>query len=256
MTERKFHGIYAFVTAFTSSSSPLNENKSRGKNCFASGKQYQTHICETINNTEINGIQCAAKEVDGAKAGADINLTSHSNIGIETKKAGAFEGGCIKMTYNAVDKRMEITKKGIHQSILGATVLYNGQNLPWYEGKKTLDDWKKMNAVFEKDVYIDASDNAVSEYYQKGGVNYIQIEKKGLYHTGNDPLTLGVPYFSCPETRLRIRGSKHKNAQGIYTDIYADLNYNHKKLVASPFSLDENDNGILPPAIKKKEAAK
>ena len=75
---------------------------------------------------------------------------------------------------------------------------------------------------------------------------YIQIENKGLYHTGEDPLNLGVPYFSCEETNLRIRSTKHKK-NGICTDVTAALQYNKRRLVKSLFSLD----GILPPSMKK-----
>jgi hypothetical protein len=212
---------------------------------FASGKKYQTNICGILNNLEINGIKCNAIEVEGAKAGADISLISHANIGIETKNKGAFEGGCKKMTYNKIHKRLEIVDKSIHKSILGDSIIYDGMNLPWYEGNKNMEEWSKVKSVFSKDIYLSANNNSISEYYRDSGVAYIQIENKGLYHTGEDPLNIGVPYFSC-EIKLRIRSTKHKK-NGISTDVTAALQYNKKNIVKSPFSLD----GILPPSMKK-----
>lgn len=227
------------------------EKKSRGQNCFISGKKYQTSICEILNTLEDkDGVKYRAIEVEGAKAGADITLVSHSNIGLETKDEGAFEGGCVKMTYNNNNKRLEFPQEaGLHASILGDNIIYEGMNLPWYEGKKTIEDWKAVENVFNKDVYFPASDNAVSEYYRKSGVSYIQIEKKGLYHTSIDNLHLDVPYFNCPETQLRIRSTKHKRKDGICTDITAALQYNKRKLIKSPYSLDPD--GVLPPTMKK-----
>lgn len=214
---------------------------------FAAGKKYQTSICEKINKLQLNGVKCIPIEVEGAKAGADINLISHSNVGIETKNNGAFEGGAVKMIYNDIEKRLTIKEPNIHQTILGNTKIYDGMNLPWYEGKKTAEDWNKVKAIFEKDIYIQASNTAISEYYQNNGVTYIQIENKGMYHTGKDPLMLNVPYFSC-EIKLRIRSTKHKK-NGICTDVTAALQYNRRQLVKSPFGLD--DNSILPAPMQR-----
>ena len=136
---------------------------------FASGKKYQTKICEIINNLQINDIPVNAIEVEGAKAGADISLISHSNIGIETKNKGAFEGGCKKMTYNQINKRLEIADESIHNTIIGNNIIYDGLNLPWYEGKKSIEEWNEVKSIFSKDIYLSASDNAISEYYRKSG---------------------------------------------------------------------------------------
>lgn len=215
----------------------------QGSKSFAAGKTYQTHICEKLNRLQLGGIRCNAVEVDGAKAGADISLISHLNVGIETKNKGAFEGGCKKMTYNTETRRLEIVENSIHKIILGDAIIYEGRNLPWYEGKKSLEDWQQVKALFSKDIYLAATNDAISDYYRTSGVAYIQIENKGLYHTGADPLKLEVPYFSC-EIKLRIRSTKHKK-KGISSDVTAALQYNKRLLIKSPFSLD--DNGQLPP---------
>lgn len=77
-------------------------------------------------------------------------------------------------------------------------------------------------------------------YYKGKGVHYIQIEKYGLYHTGNDILNLGVPIFYCNQV-LRIRTSKHKKkvAGGrVPTDVVGDINYDKKTLIKSMYDLD------------------
>lgn len=233
------------MEATTSETNPPPTCSPKKSKSFAAGKNYQTRVCENINKMECNGERFTASEVEGAKAGPDITLKSHSNIGIETKNKGAFEGGCKKMTYNDTEKRLEIPEDSIHKAILGDTIIYDGLNLPWYEGKKSKEEWDKVASVI-KDFYIPANNDAISKYYREGGVAYIQIENKGLYHTGEDPLNLGVPYFSCEETKLRIRSTKHKK-NGICTDVTAALQYNKRRLVKSLFSLD----GILPSSMKK-----
>lgn len=221
------------------------EKKSRGSNSFASGKKYQTNTCNFLNSVQIDGVKCEAIEVEGAKAGPDIRLISHSDIGLETKKNKAFEGGCKKVYWNGEKQKLEIMEDSVHKTILGDHVIYDGLNLPWYEGKKSLEDWTRVKQVFSQDIYLPANNTAISDYYQKSGVSYIQIENTGLYHTGVDPLQFGVPYFSCA-IQLRIRSTKHMK-NGISTDITAALQYNKKQIVKSPYSLD----GILPPSMKK-----
>lgn len=216
-------------------------------NCFQSGKTYQTFIYERLSDLFETLIphHCIIKEVEGAKSGPDIRL---NNIGIECKNKGAFEGGSKKMTHDG--KRLIFTDfDSIHSKILDNLIIYQGLNLPWYEGKKSDNDWNKVKLIFEPDVYIEANDNSISEYYKNVGTFYIQIEEMGLFHTGDDVLKIGVPYFQCP-IKLRIRTSKHKK-KGIPTDVTGALIYNKLTLKKSPYSLDLN--GILPKSITLNE---
>ena len=71
--------------------------KSKGKNCFQSGKKYQHNIFEKLCNIEINGNKYKIEEVEGAKSGSDIVLSiGDLKIGFEIKNKGAFEGGTKK----------------------------------------------------------------------------------------------------------------------------------------------------------------
>lgn len=215
----------------------------RGNKCFHSGKKYQNIIYQKMRLLEMNGNNFEVIEVQGAKAGSDIQLIHTKGIiGFEVKTKGAFEGGSKKLYYNGT--KMEIRDKCIHQTILGDTILYNGYNLPWYDNNKTIKAYNEVKIIFEKDIYLQADNNAVSMYYKNIGTYYIQIQGYGLYHTGEDILNLNVPYFSCPMT-LRIRNTKHKK-NGIPTDITAALQYDKRNLDKSPYNLDN----VLPSTMK------
>jgi len=222
------------------------EKVSRGKNSFASGKTYQHAIFLTLSKILLTGIKYVAEEVQGAKAGPDILVKLPTGaVGFECKNKGAFEGGGVKMIYNG--SRLVFKEDGVHAAILDDLILYRGLNLPFYEGKKTIEDWNVVKSIFAKDIYIPADNDAISRYYKRIGTYYIQLEGKGLYHTGEDILSLGVPYFSCPIS-LRVRSTKHKK-KGIPTDVTGALQYNKRELIASPYSLD----GVLPFSMKLEE---
>ncbi len=217
------------VTVYTS-------NTMRGSKSFLNGKRYQTSVFAKCCQLVFQEQRCSAIEVEGAKPGTDVTLSYGSvSHGIETKVSGAFEGGGVKVYFEG--GRYIIHGECIHKYILGDTSLYGNIALPWYQGKRTEHDWEQVKDQFP-DFYIHAPSTAVSEYYKTAGSSYIQIENHGLYHTGEDPMQLGVPFFDCP-TRLRIRVSKHKK-KGIPTDVTAALVYT--KPPKSPFSLD----GTLP----------
>jgi hypothetical protein len=203
---------------------------SRGKNCFSSGKAYQHHIYETLSSMTNKVI-----EVDGAKSGPDIVLyVKDQCIGLEVKNKGGFEGGSAKMTYQ--QDRLRFTEDTIHHQLLGDQVVYEGRNLPYYEGKINTTDYDEVKHIFDKEISKEVSDDTMAAYYKKTGVHYIQIEGYGLYHTGHDILQLQVPFFTC-EQRLRIRTSKHKK-NGVPTDVVGDINYNKKTLSKSPFDIE------------------
>ena len=208
--------------------------KSRGKNCFSSGKSYQHHIYEMLSRVTM-GHPYKVIEVDGAKSGPDIVMNVNDQcIGWEVKNKGGFEGGSAKMTYNG--DRLRFAEDTIHHQLLGDQLVYDGKNLPYYEGKTDATDYEAVKHIFHKELSKDVPCDTMAMYYKQTGVHYIQIEGYGLYHTGHDILQLQVPFFAC-EQRLRIRTSKHKK-NGIPTDVVGDINYNKKTLSKSPFDID------------------
>jgi hypothetical protein len=192
------------------------------------------------------------EEVEGAKSGPDIriHIPSCDNIGIEVKNKGAFEGGSAKMTYDQIQRRLVFPDDyPLHRACLGDIKVYSGMNLPFYEGKITLADYMPVSETFDKDIRIPIPSTTMSEYYKQGGVDYIQIQGYGLYHTGKDVLGLDVPFFEC-EQFLRIRTSKHKKKTDggrFPSDVTGDINYNKKSLTKSPYDLDLR----LPPRMKQ-----
>ena len=116
---------------------------SRGKNCFSSGKSYQHHIYETLSS--MIGHPHHVKEVDGAKSGPDIVLyVKDQHIGLEVKNKGGFEGGSAKMTYQG--DRLRFGEDTIHHQLLGDQLVYEGRNLPYYEGKTESTDYDEVNS--------------------------------------------------------------------------------------------------------------
>jgi hypothetical protein len=229
----------------------VEHKKTRGKNSFKNGQTYQHSIARKLEKICINEKKITVNEVNGAKSGPDINLYIENGliIGIEVKNKGAFEGGSVKMEYDKIEKRMVFKdRSSLHQRCLADRVLYNGLNLPWYEGKKSLCEYKQVANIFNPEIRISLSSDSMSEYYKSKGVHYIQIEGYGLYHTGNDILNLDVPIFMCNQY-LRIRTSKHKKKISGYripSDVVGDINYDKKTITKSIYDL----NGKIPSVMK------
>jgi hypothetical protein len=204
---------------------------SRGKHCLLNGSKYESQCFQTLNRLAYNNLPIKAHPPAGSKNEVDIVCTVGETVfGIETKNKGAFEGGSKKLI--ETERGMGIIEDCIHKYVLGDTTLYDGRIFS-----------KNEIEYFKKDLYIDALPRTISEYYYKKGSQYIQIERLGLYHTGQDILNLGVPLFTCENTRLRIRSTKHR-----YTDITAALQFDRKKITKSPYSID--GTGDLPPSLK------
>jgi hypothetical protein len=183
-----------------------------------------------LNRLIYGNFPVQAEKTAGAKNEVDIVCkTGDQTFGVEIKNKGAFEGGSKKLVETG--RGMGIKHDCIHKYVIGDTILYDGRI------------FSKKDEHFKNDIYIDACPQTISDYYYKKGSQYIQIEKLGLYHTGDDILKLGVPFFTCENTRLRIRSTKHR-----YTDITAALQFNRKTIVKSPYSID--GNGELPPSLK------
>lgn len=216
---------------------------------FKEGQLYQHALTQKMVRMRFHTKCYPVQEVEGAKSGPDITLVRETDtVGFEIKNKGAFEGGSIKMFYDRSQQRLVFPDTtSLHQKCLGDTRLYNGMNLPWYEGNYTVEDYQKVSSLFDREIRIPMTSASMSEYYRCRNVHYIQVEGYGLYHTGNDILSLGVPLFECTQY-LRIRTSKHKRklqTMRVPTDVVGDINYDKKTLHKSIYDLDSN----LPPAI-------
>jgi hypothetical protein len=235
------------ITPIQVQEQPIVAKKSRGANSFKSGNEYEQKCHSILQSITYRGEKLTVKPAAGATHDCDvICLVPVSGniipVGFEVKNLGAFEGGAKKLY--STPTGMTILEEGIHKSIIGDRQLYGGAILPWYQNKKTLEDWKAVEHIFKPDIYIETSHDSVANYYRKKGTYYIQIEGKGLYHTGEDILELGVPMLTSV-VKMRIRSSKHiKN--GIPMDITAALQFNRRTIGKSPYSLE---GGQLPPCM-------
>jgi hypothetical protein len=104
----------------------------------------------------------------------------------------------------------------------------------WFAEKHLVEDIKKP-----------VPSSVVADYYRAKGTQYIQIEGKGLYHTGSDVLSWGVPKFE-PACKVRIRMKQH-NGGHVPQDCQASFNYAQKTLPPSPYDLMER----LPPGFTR-----
>jgi hypothetical protein len=117
-------------------------------------------------------------EVDGAKSGPDIVLyVKDQCIGLEVKNKGGFEGGSAKMTYQ--QDRLRFGEDTLHHQLLGDQVVYEGRNLPYYEGKTGSTDYDEVKHIFDKEISKEVSNDTMATYYKKTGVHYIQIKDMG-----------------------------------------------------------------------------
>lgn len=208
----------------------------KGKNSSRIGRQNETHTAERLKTLTWNGNPFHVGTPAGTQKGTDIPTNvAGMNVGWEDKTSGAFEGGCVKL--NVVDGKLTVTRDGVIKDLLKGYVPFKGRIPTFLTQRVTYWD----NSGFE-DEYVYVPRTSISIYYSKQGVHYMHIGGKGIYHTGNDILTLGVPFFE-PETQIRIRTSKHKK-KGVPTDVTAALHF--KKPDPSPYNLFTN----LPPSMK------
>lgn len=221
----------------------------RGANAFLSGMEFERNLLERLKHTydvENGNCLCAIDAVSaGAEEGNDVPFHFRGvSYGLEAKTLNASEGGQRKFFLkDGILQLPDDERTKVHRALLpGKFVLWEGKIPSFMKGDRTQETWNKEAASF-RDVYVTASPTTIAEFYKKKGTHYIQIEGKGLYHTGTDPCNFGVPLFSCA-SRLRIRCKRHHGS--VPGTVMAALNYSKNTLPKSPFCLM---NGPLPPSL-------
>lgn len=135
--------------------------------------------------------------------------------------------------------KLEIEKEGLLKTLYGSHTAFEGKIPSFLTGDKTYYTWKLEKDIFQ-DEYISVDSAAISNYYKAKGSSYIQIEGKGLYHTGNDILELGVPFFEI-SAQLRVRTSKHIDRKTkVPRDVSIALVFKRNQLKKSPFCIETN----------------
>jgi hypothetical protein len=187
-------------------------------NAFRLGHSYEEKVFESLKTLTLDGNPIITI---GSPAGATVKddiqfAVCDKIVGLECKTKGGFEGGGCK--FDLFDGKLVIKKEGLLKTLLGDYIPYGGKIPSFMTGDKSSETWKREKDTF-KDVYINVPNYSIADYYRVKGSHYIQIEGKGLYHTGIDILELGVPLFDA-ETKLRLRTSKHINRKtGVPTDV-------------------------------------
>jgi hypothetical protein len=212
-----------------------------------SGRRYELFILQRLRSFRVHDRNLGVREnTAGAGHGNDIGVIyQEQNVGIEVKNKGGFEGGGSKLEHNKDRWETESFLK----PVIDIVNPYDGRIPSCLAGTdRSLATWNKEKKEFP-DMYVDMPNTSISDYYRAKGSQYIQIEGKGLYHTGEDPMNLGVPLFSV-STRLRIRLTKHKK-KGVPTDMTAALVFKRRDLMKSTFCFQTN----LPSSIQMMEVA-
>lgn len=275
MSRRSTRLLYTnttYFTGFTEMDSPTVKVK-RGSQCSVQGGKYEQKVHDVVSqcllqdsDRNISFNTQLSSQLGGSTAVNDLqcNFNETNDIGIEIKKNGSPDYTHCKMfyddnepvqkwraAYNAKSKVPEACKK-IYDNLLQNTCLFNNEKTPFMERDLTLTEWNHIKKSTDKwnDVYVPVPSNTIQSLYKTKGCQYIQVEKHGLYHLGEDICGFGVPEFQV-EQRIRIRIKVHhsKNAKGFcaLSVMAAAQPVSLKKLVPSPYSLDNVQK--LPPKL-------
>lgn len=207
--------------------------------CLRSGTVYETRIVCILSKLKYKHQTLdVQKHTASASHANDIVFSiGEKYYGIECKNKGAFEGGGCVM--KLIRDKLEIEKEGLLKTLYGSHTAFDGKIPSFLKGDKTYDTWKLEKEIFQ-DEYISVDAKAISDYYKAKGSSYIQIEGKGLYHTGNDILEVDVPFFEAT-AQLRIRTSKHIDRKTkVPRDVSLALVFKRNQLKKSPFCIETN----------------
>lgn len=219
---------------------------SRGKAAAVSGFGNEQAVHAQLQRLVYN---CERVRVS-APAGANKNAQDHTllncgDLTIESKTAGAFEGGAKTMKFR--DGAFQLPDHPLLcEMVLSVTTipLWDGFVPSCMKGDKSEASWL-AEKDHVKEIRREVPSSVVAEYYRAKGTQYIQVEGNGLYHTGYDVKGWGVPKFE-PTCEIRIRMKQHGGGS-VPQDCQASLNYKRRTLPPSPF--DFMDSSRLPPGF-------
>lgn len=221
-------------------------NKSRGATAATSGFDYERDVHTQLQRLAYNGERVQISDPAGANKNAhDHVILNCGGLTFETKRAGAFEGGGKTMKYR--DGAFQPPDHSLlRDMVLSVTPLplWNGFVPSCMKGDKTEATWfAEKDRV--RDIRGDVPSSVVADYYQTKGTMYMQIEGRGLYHTGEDVKGWGVPKFE-PTCTIRIRMKQHGSGS-VPQDCQASFNYSERTLRPTPYDL--MDLTRLPPGF-------
>lgn len=208
---------------------------------YASGLAYEYKVHNRIRRLLYNNLPVLVSTPAGANRTAHDLVINNFTLEVKTKRATE-GGGCVMRLRDGV---IQMPDNSILRTYLPPDLrIWDGRIPSFLLGDTSPETWAKEKPMF-KGLYIDASSSAVADYYQAKGTRYMQIEDKGIYHTGCDILQWGVPKFE-PKCRIRIRAKQHHSGS-VPQDVQASFNYNPKTLPPTPY--DFMDTSRLPPGF-------
>jgi hypothetical protein len=220
--------------------------KSRGAAAAKSGFQNERAVHAQIQRLNYNGERVQVSEPAGANKNAqDHTLLNCGGLAIESKTAGAFEGGARTMKYR--DGAFQPPDHSLlREMVLSVTPLplWGGFVPSCMKGDKSEATWL-TEKEHVKEIKGDVPSAVVADYYREKGTHYIQVEGMGLYHTGEDIQGWGVPKFE-PTCKIRIRMKQHGSGT-VPQDCQASFNYNKRSLPSTPYNM--MDMSRLPPGF-------
>ena len=213
---------------------------SKGGRAYASGAAYELAVRAALQTLTYKGERVRVSAPAGAsKTAHDLTLLN-IDLTLEAKTRNATEGGGCTMTLS--NGAFQLPEHSVLRGFLPADLrLWDGRIPSCLTGDKSVETWLAEKSAFPG-VYLPASPSAVADYYRAKGTMYMQIQGKGLYHTGEDVFGLGVPKFEPPCT-VRIRLKQHGSSP-IPQDVQACFNFKTKSLPPSP--VDFTDSLRLP----------
>lgn len=184
------------------------------------GKKYENVIRDIFE-----GLGEKVLETAGSSRRPDVTIIrGDTKVSFEAKSGNATEAGQQKVSL--VNGHLEFKNE----------IMWEGRVPAFLKGDKTKDIWlaEKMNFGTK---YIPIEDRSVvSKYYKDKGSAYIQVQHKGLYHTGEDVLSLGVPLFEA-DTKWRVRCKQHTGSS-VPGSVMASLVFDRDTLKKSNKNLE------------------
>lgn len=222
---------------------PKKYTKGHGKTCLHKGMSYENQIMTKLCGFSYDGspIRTISDKTGGATSNPDIQLyIGNIQIRIECKNKNGFEAGgkCMKI----INNELKCPDGTLHNDVLNGRTPWSGRIPSFINGDKSLHTWNREKQNF-RDEYYRILPDVISAYYKSKSVDYIQVEEKGLYHTGNDVLCLGVPLFEC-RARIRIRCKQHGSTP-MPSSVQAVFTFDKRSLGKSKYDIDNKLPGCF-----------
>lgn len=196
------------------------------------GYAYERHIRECLMS---HGVKCGRVAQSANRPDLTFDVDGDT-FGIEIKTRGAFEAG--QHTVKLIDNKL----------YFHGHTLFDGRVPSFMKGDKSKETWASEKHLFNQ--YYDLDNPALIAYmYRLKGCAYIQIQGKGLFHTGRNPLNLDVHFLRIP-VRMRARCKQHKGK--VPSSVMVSLTYKYSDIPQSSVDLErwEDDKlGRLLPSI-------